>query len=145
MKQFANIHIGQFSNWSLLVVVLLLIGLWHNSAMAEEKPWHWVAARSGVNTWFVSKGEATVVFDGAKLNAKLVDSKDNSLTFSISGEVKDGKIKAKVTIADSDVGDLRLVGSYDNVKWSNFSSAGRETIILSDKANVIGLTRELTK
>ena len=112
--------------------------------MATEKACN-VAVISGVDTWYVSMGEGNISFNGKNFDAKLFDSTDKSLSFTIKGEINAEKVNARVITHDSDIGERRMVGTYNKATWKNFSTAGRETILISDKANTFGLTRETDK
>lgn len=128
-----------------LVLFTLFIVLLPMKAMADGKPWHWVAIISGVDKWYVYEGEGNITFNGKYFDAKLFDSTDKSLSFTITGEVNAEKVNAHVITHDSDIGERRMVGTYNKATWKNFSTAGRETMLVSDKTSMFGLTRETDK
>ena len=135
-------------NWTsrmMLLLIALYAVLYPLQVLAQENPWHWVAAQSLVDKWKVSQGEANVIIKENRFEARLYDLTDKSIIFSIKGNIVDGKIRASVKTHDSDVGVNKVFGLYSRSMWKGFSTAGREVITLSDESNLFGLTREIQK
>ena len=128
-----------------ILITALCVVLYPLQVLAQEKPWHWVAAQALVDKWKVSQGEANVIIKENRFEARLYDSTGKSVVFSIKGNVVDGKIRASVKTHDSDVGANKVFGLYSRSMWKGFSTAGREVITLSDESNLFGLTREIQK
>ena len=129
----------------MLLLIALYAVLYPLQVLAQENPWHWVAAQSLVDKWKVSQGEANVIIKENRFEARLYDLTDKSIIFSIKGNIVDGKIRASVKTHDSDVGVNKVFGLYSRSMWKGFSTAGREVITLSDESNLFGLTREIQK
>ena len=148
MKNCAMDSYHTMVNWTsrmMLLLIALYAVLYPLQVLAQEKPWHWVAAQSLVDKWKVSQGEANVIIKENRFEARLYDLTDKSVIFSIKGNIVDGKIRASVKTHDSDVGVNKVFGLYSRSMWKGFSTAGREVITLSDESNLFGLTREIQK
>ena len=129
-------------------LLLLLFLLVCSTAIAAESQWRWVKATNNVlRGWDVSEGNADVVIEGEKFNAKLYwKDSDRDVKISLSGTIKSGKISVTQTIHESDIGESTYKGTFQRKRWEEFAGTiGAESITLSDGWGMIGITRSLKK
>lgn len=109
----------------------------------EARDWYWFMARtSPTGTWAITQGRAIVRIRNGSIEAVLYDSVDaRGPWHTVSGTIKDGKIKSIVHTHESDVDPEDFAGTYDkSPKWHRHYP-GTETIILSNVIATIGITR----
>jgi hypothetical protein len=100
--------------------------------------WGWFSALSLENKWRVLEGLADVTVKNGKVRAELYDE-DGFHRMSITGEIKNNKIKAVAIRHGTDDEPRRLSGMMSRTNW------GRSSILLFEKyagGLVIGITSE---
>jgi hypothetical protein len=127
------------------IVLPAAVVLFHflcSSPLESAETWTWFRSVTTGTEWWTTKGQGDVDFSSGKFSATLHDGEDNSVRLSLTGSVSDGVVQARVTVLDTDDPPFRLSGRLKRFCWSK--GGGREVLILTDRAEVIGLFRELT-
>ena len=126
----------------------LLFLLACSTAIAAESQWRWVKATNNVlRGWDISEGNADVLIEGERFNAKLFwKDSDKDVKLSLSGTIKKGKITVTETVHNSDYSGSTYKGTFQSKRWEEFSgTVGAESITLSDGWGMIGMTRSIKK
>ena len=121
------------------ILILLSIILSTTTYSAEE--WKWVHAHNNGGEWWVHQGKASVIFKDKSFNAKLYITEDNHtyLARTVIGKMhKRYKISATLDFKDTDIGGIKLEGTYDQRSDDYTPHA---ITILSDY-ELVGLTRK---
>jgi hypothetical protein len=111
------------------------------SSQASAETWTWFRSVTTEAEWWTTRGQGDVDFSGGVFSATLRDGNDKSLRLSLRGSVSEGLVHARATVADTDAPTLRVSGRLKRFCWR--TGGGREVLILTDRAQVIGLFREL--
>jgi hypothetical protein len=122
----------------IVLICALLCGAFSSSASADT--WTWFRSVTATE-WWVTNGQGDVDFSGGVFSASLRDGQDKSERLSLKGSMSEGLVTARVKVNDTDLPSFRVSGRLKRLCWSK--GAGREILILTDRAQVIGLFREL--
>ena len=123
-----------------LVAMAILVSDTDTSAQAAD--WAWFRSVSTNSVWFTTEGQGAVILGVGKFEARLYDKSDSTfLRLTIRGSTTKGVTTARVRVEQSDVEDFEVSGRLRRFCWPK--RGGREVLLLSDGAQVIGLAREL--
>ena len=112
------------------------------SVPLQSDAWAWFRTVSTGTEWWTEQGNGEVNFSGSLFRATLRDGDDPQFTrLSLQGSVSGGLVKARVTVLESDAGPvLEVSGRLKRFCWNG---GGRETLILTNGYEVVGLVRDL--
>jgi hypothetical protein len=110
------------------------------SSLAAAETWTWFRSASEGKEWWITKGQGDVDFSGGAFRATLRDGEDGSVRLSLRGTFSNGSVRARATVAETDNPPFAVSGRLRRFCWP---TGGREILILTDRAEAIGLFREL--
>lgn len=127
--------------FALFVGILLSLQL--PTAHAASSDWVFVWVSSGSGKYHTSQGKALVRILSGKLTAEMID--ESGIHYKLTGYIVKNTVTAKFTVVGSDYFiDSPFSGSYRTKRWSGFvDSKGRESMVLTDGWNFIGISREV--
>jgi hypothetical protein len=120
--------------------VLVSLHILSSLSLASAEPWSWFRSVSTGKEWWTTTGQGDVDFSGGVFIATLRDGKDGSVRLSLRGSLSEGLVKARATVPETDEPPFQVSGRLKRFCWP---TAGREILILTDRAQAIGLSREL--
>ena len=124
----------------LVYLLLLAPRIAWGQPVAIDGEWAWFRAASSFSSWFLTGGKGQIASSGNTFRGQLFDDKDaNLVRHEVTGSISGTLINARIAVS----ADHRLNGQLRRVCYSQ--GGGRETILLSDGVNVVGLSRELGK
>lgn len=109
---------------------------------ASADTWIWFRSVTTGSEWWPSTGQGDVHFSRGVFKATLRDGTDKSERIVLTGSVSNGVVTARGDVLGTDEPPLRVSGRLKRLCWEK--GGGREILILTDHAEVIGLFRELT-
>ena len=128
---------------ALILTVLALLPGGGNTA-TQEADWAWFRSTSIGTSWWMTEGRAQVTGADTKFEARLYDKADPKfLRLTVWGSTVNGTTRVRVRVEESDREEFALSGQLRRVCWAN--GGGRETLLLSDGTEVVGLVRELDR
>ena len=115
-------------------------------AFGADREWHWVKATNTIKGWSISQGDAEVVITGGQVRVTLFSDSDKTIQSSLKGTIRNGKIVASETVANSDYSGSTFHGTFERKRWTEVAgTTGAESITLSDGWGMIGVTRSILK
>ena len=127
----------------VLILVALALASGPSSA-AQDADWAWFRAVSTGASWWMTEGRGLVTGGDGKFEARLYDKTDPKfLRLSVWGATSNGITRVRVRVEESDSDEFELSGRLRRSCWAK--GGGRETLLLSNGIEVIGLVRELAK
>lgn len=128
------------------VCVFLLLCL-PVATFATDDPWHWVKIGNNFDhAWDIWRGNAEVTIKDGQFSAKLFWDDHSSVQISLKGKIANGRLTVTETVNDSDIGDSTFTGTLTIKRWTvkvADGATGVETINLSDRLSMIGITRTI--
>ncbi|HKD29351.1 MAG TPA: hypothetical protein VKC66_26000 [Xanthobacteraceae bacterium] len=116
---------------------------------AADDQWHWVKVGNNFDhAWDIYRGEAEVTINGQQFGAKLFWEDRSGVQLLLTGTIANGRLTVTETVNDSDVGKSIYAGTHTMSKWTvriASGATGVETINLSNKLSMIGITRTIYK
>jgi hypothetical protein len=128
----------------LLILVALALASSVRNSVAQDTDWAWFRAVSTGTSWWMTEGHGRVTSGEGKFEARLYDKTDPKfLRLTVWGATSKGITRVRVRVEESDSDEFELSGRLRRSCWAK--GGGRETLLLSNDTEVIGLVRELVK
>ncbi len=127
----------------VIIFFILSLGL----ASASGNQWHWIRTIGLGDGWVIEEGMADVIINGENFSAKLyLKDKPKTVYIFLKGVLKKGKLKVTQTVPELNAVDPTYTGTYYQANYKGDSDTrNEESINLSNKQTMIGLTRSLSK
>lgn len=128
----------------VLILVALALASSVRISVAQDTDWAWFRAVSTGTSWWMTEGRGRVTDGDDKFEARLYDGTDPKfLRLTVWGTTSKGITRVRVRVHESDADEFELSGRLRRNCWTR--GGGRETLLLSNDTEVIGLVRELAK